>query len=62
MDSEIMTGELSAAGFRFTPEPAAADIIIVNTCSFIASAVDESIDEILELAAFKKPASATGWW
>ena len=49
-----MTGELSAAGFRFTPEPGAADIIIVNTCSFIASAVDESIDEILELAAFKK--------
>jgi len=54
VDSEIMHGELAAAGFTFTPDPAIADIIIVNTCSFIASAVDESVDEILELAEFKK--------
>ncbi len=53
VDSEVMTGEISAAGFGFTLDPAAADIIIVNTCSFIASAVDESVDEILELAEFK---------
>jgi len=49
-----MLGELTPAGFTVTPDPALADIIIVNTCSFIASAVDESVDEILELAEFKK--------
>ena len=54
VDSEIMTGELSSAGFAFTEDPAQADIIIVNTCSFIDSAVNESVDEILELAEFKK--------
>ena len=54
VDSEIMHGQLASAGFTFTPDPAMADTIIVNTCSFIASAVDESVDEILELAEFKK--------
>jgi ribosomal protein S12 methylthiotransferase len=54
VDSEIMHGQLAAAGFMFTPDPAMADTIIVNTCSFIESAVDESVDEILELAEFKK--------
>ena len=54
VDSEIMHGQLAAAGFTFTPNPAIADIIIVNTCSFIEPAVDESVDEILELAEFKK--------
>jgi len=54
VDSEIMHGQLAAAGFTFTPDPAIADIIIVNTCSFIEPAVDESVDEILELAEFKK--------
>ena len=49
-----MHGQLAAAGFTFTPDPAIADIIIVNTCSFIEPAVDESVDEILELAEFKK--------
>jgi ribosomal protein S12 methylthiotransferase len=54
VDSEIMHGQLAAAGFTFTQDPAVADTIIVNTCSFIESAVDESVDEILELAEFKK--------
>jgi len=54
VDSEIMHGELASAGFMFTSDPTIADIIIVNTCSFIESAVDESVDEILELAEFKK--------
>lgn len=49
-----MLGELSAGGFTITSDPAEADVIIVNTCSFIDSAVDESVDEILELAEFKK--------
>lgn len=49
-----MLGELASGGFTITPDPAIADIIIVNTCSFIESAVDESVDEILELAELKK--------
>ncbi len=47
-------GELASGGFTITPDPANADIIIVNTCSFIESAINESVDEILELAEFKK--------
>lgn len=54
VDSEVMLGRLNQAGFDLTREPAEADIIIVNTCSFIESAADESIDTILELARFKE--------
>lgn len=54
VDSETMLGRLSAAGWRIVAEPAAADAIVVNTCSFIRPAVDESIDTILELAEFKQ--------
>ncbi len=54
VDSEVMHGQLASAGYTFTLDPAIADTIIVNTCSFIESAVDESVDEILELAEFKK--------
>lgn len=54
VDSEVMTGRLAAAGCRMTDAPERADAIIVNTCSFIESAADESIDAILEMARFKK--------
>jgi ribosomal protein S12 methylthiotransferase len=54
VDSETMLGRLSAAGWRIVEDPAAADVIVVNTCSFIRPAVDESIDTILELAEFKQ--------
>lgn len=54
VDSEFMLGRLVNAGFTITQDPADADIIIVNTCSFIESAINESIDAILELAEFKK--------
>ncbi len=53
VDSEVMLGRLLKAGWSITQEPADADVIVVNTCSFIRSAVDESIDTILELAKFK---------
>lgn len=53
VDSEIMAGSLDAAGLFATPAAADADIIIINTCGFIESAVDESIDAILELAEQK---------
>ncbi|MFA7425327.1 MAG: 30S ribosomal protein S12 methylthiotransferase RimO [Desulfosarcinaceae bacterium] len=54
VDSEMMLGRLAAAGWRIVDDPAAADAIVVNTCSFIRPAMDESIDTILELAEFKQ--------
>jgi len=53
VDSERMLGRLMQAGWSFTPEPGDAETIVVNTCSFISSAIDESIDTILEMARFK---------
>lgn len=53
-DAEIMLGILAGEGFSITPDPADADIIIVNTCGFIESAKKESIDAILEMAEYKK--------
>ena len=53
-DAEIMLGILADEGFSITPDPADADIIIVNTCGFIEAAKKESIDAILEMAEYKK--------
>jgi ribosomal protein S12 methylthiotransferase len=53
VDSETMTGRLAQAGWRVAADPGGADAIVVNTCSFIESAADESIDTILALARFK---------
>ncbi|MGA6927180.1 MAG: 30S ribosomal protein S12 methylthiotransferase RimO [Desulfosarcina sp.] len=54
VDSETMAGQLRQAGWAMTADPAEAAVIVVNTCSFVEAAVDESIDTILELARFKK--------
>lgn len=54
VDSELMLGRLKKSGWVISPDPADAETIVVNTCSFVESAVDESIDTILELAKFKK--------
>ena len=54
VDSEIMLGQLAEAGWRMTQDPEEADAIVVNTCSFIESAAEESIDTILALARFKE--------
>jgi len=53
VDSEVMLGHLGLDGFSVTDDPAAAEIIIVNTCSFIEASKKESIDVILELADYK---------
>ena len=53
IDSEVMLGRLKSSGAVITDDPAEAEVIIVNTCSFIESAADESIDTILELAKYK---------
>ena len=50
VDSEVMLGQLALAGCAIAEDLADADVAIVNTCSFIASAREESIEAILELA------------
>ena len=57
VDSEIMAGRLKKAGWTMTQDPEAAETIVVNTCSFIEEAAQESIDVILELAEYKKGGS-----
>lgn len=52
-DAETMLGILSEKGHKLVSEPENADIIIVNTCGFIESAKQESIDAILEMAEYK---------
>jgi len=54
VDSEVMLGLLEKDGYQVTPEPEQADLLLVNTCGFIGSAVREAIDEILELARYKQ--------
>ena len=51
-------GQLTASGHELTPHPSDADIIVVNTCSFIDPAKQESVDTILEMAEYKKSGRA----
>src|SRR5437868_7164678 len=53
VDSEVMMGMLAQAGAEITPRAEDADIIVVNTCSFIESAQQESVNTILEMARHK---------
>src|SRR5271154_1127263 len=54
VDSEVMMGILTREGYELTPRADEAEILVVNTCSFIESAQKESIDAILEMAEHKK--------
>ncbi len=56
VDTEVMMGHLAARGHELTPHPEDAEAIVVNTCSFIDPAKQESVDTILEMAAYKKTA------
>jgi ribosomal protein S12 methylthiotransferase len=53
VDSEVMMGLLDRAGAELTSDPETAEILVVNTCSFIDSAKQESVDTILEMAQHK---------
>ena len=53
VDSEALLGDLGMSGYEMTPDESEADVIIVNTCGFLQSAVKESIDTILEMAGHK---------
>lgn len=54
VDAEMMMFQLNQAGYTLVQDPAMADVAVVNTCGFIESAKQESINEILELAELKK--------
>ncbi len=54
VDSEIALGLMKDAGCEFTGDAAEADILMVNTCGFIAPAKEESIEAILEMARYKE--------
>src|SRR3954469_22429370 len=54
VDSEVMLGLAQRAGHELTNDAAAADVLVVNTCAFIDSAKQESIDTILEMARHKE--------
>jgi ribosomal protein S12 methylthiotransferase len=54
VDSEVMIGLVQQAGHEVTADAASADVLVVNTCAFIDSAKQESVDAILELAELKK--------
>jgi len=54
VDSEVMMGILAREGYELTPRADEAEILVVNTCSFIEAAQKESVDAILEMAEHKK--------
>lgn len=54
VDSEVMVGKLQAGPFEMVDDPGEADVIVVNTCSFIRPATEESIETVLDLARYKQ--------
>src|SRR6266851_4516527 len=54
VDSEVMMGILAREGFQLTPRADEAEVLVVNTCSFIEAAQKESVEAILEMAEHKK--------
>ncbi len=54
VDSEVILGLLSEEGYLLTADPLRAEVLIVNTCSFIEEATKETVETILQLSRFKK--------
>jgi ribosomal protein S12 methylthiotransferase len=54
VDSEVMMGILARDGYELTPQAEEAEVLVVNTCSFIEAAQKESVEAILEMAEHKK--------
>ena len=57
VDTEVMLGLLASRGYQMTDDETEADIIVINTCCFIHDAKEESIQNILEMAEYKKDGS-----
>ncbi len=60
VDSEVLLGLLTSEGFEPARNPVHSDLIIVNTCGFIESAIEESIETILEMAKHKQSGTCSG--
>ena len=58
VDTEVMLGLLASRGYEMTDDETRADIIVINTCCFIHDAKEESIQNILEMAEYKKSGRA----
>lgn len=58
VDSEVMLGMLTSRGYEITDDENEADVIIINTCCFIHDAMEESIQNILDMAEYKKNGKA----
>ena len=54
VDSEVMVGKLRSGPFQLVDDPALADVIVVNTCSFIQPATEESIETVLDMGRYKR--------
>ncbi|HOO77809.1 MAG TPA: 30S ribosomal protein S12 methylthiotransferase RimO [bacterium] len=54
VDSEVLLGSLAGAGFEITADPAEAEVVVCNTCAFLAEARREAEEEIRRLARYKK--------
>ena len=54
VDSEVMVGTLQQEDYELVDDPEDADVIVVNTCSFIEPATQESIDTVLDMARYKE--------
>ena len=59
VDGEVMLGMAQQAGHELTNDASSADVLVVNTCAFIDSAKQESIDAILEMAQLKETGNCT---
>ena len=57
-DTESMLGLLASRGYEMTDDEAEADVIVINTCCFIHDAMEESIQNILEMAEYRKSGQA----
>ena len=57
VDSEVMVGKLQKGPFELVDDPSEADVIVVNTCSFIQPATEESVNTVLEMAGYKTKGS-----
>ncbi len=55
VDSQVMLGYMGLDGFTISESPDSAEVIVVNTCSFIDAAKKESVETILDMADFKNP-------
>ncbi len=54
VDTEVMLGMLASRGYQMTDDETEADVIVINTCCFIHDAKEESIQNILEMAEYRK--------